>query len=65
MERVATISFPNAMGINPPVVDASALTLYIRYIYFWNLQYMYINNVIVNNLPPSGIGDLDDFGYPV
>jgi hypothetical protein len=53
------------MGINPPVVDASALTLYIRYIYFWNLQYMYINNVIVNNLPPSGIGDLDDFGYPV
>jgi hypothetical protein len=29
-----------------PVVSASALTWFIRYIYYWNLQFL--NNVIIN-----------------
>ena len=33
-------------GIIRPVVSASALTWFIRYIYYWNLQFL--NNVIIN-----------------
>jgi hypothetical protein len=29
-----------------PVANASALTWFIRYIYYWNLQFL--NNVIIN-----------------
>jgi hypothetical protein len=33
-------------GIIHPVVSAKALTWFIRYIYYWNLQFL--NNVIIN-----------------
>jgi hypothetical protein len=33
-------------GIIRPVVSVSALTWVIRYIYYWNLQFL--NNVIIN-----------------
>jgi hypothetical protein len=33
-------------GIIRSVVSASALTRFIRYIYYWNLQFL--NNVIIN-----------------
>ena len=33
-------------GIIRPEVSASALTWFIRYIYYWNLQFL--NNVIIN-----------------
>ena len=47
-----------------PVVSASALTWFIRYIYFWNLQFLH--NVIINKtkvlLPQVEVtlGDLGD-----
>jgi hypothetical protein len=53
-------------GIIRPVVSASGLTWFIRYIYFWNLQFL--NNVIINKtkvLLPQVYVTLADFGYPV
>ena len=35
-----------SQGIIRPVVSASALTWFIRYIYYWNLQFL--NNVSIN-----------------
>jgi hypothetical protein len=47
------------------VLDASALTWFIRYIYYWNLQFL--NNVIIHKtkaLLPQAYVTLADFGYP-
>ena len=44
----------------------SALTWFIRYIYYWNLQFL--NNVIINEtkvLLPQALVTWDDFGSPV
>jgi hypothetical protein len=46
-------------GIIRPVVSASALTWFIRYVYFWNL--LFLNNVIINKtkvLLPRASGTL-------
>jgi hypothetical protein len=53
-------------GIIRPVVGASALTWFIRYIYYWNLQFL--NNLIINKtkvLLPQAEVILAEFGYPV
>ena len=53
-------------GIIHPVVSASALTWFIRYIYYWILQFL--NNVIIIKtkvLHPQAYVTLPDFGYPV
>ena len=45
---------------------ASALTWFIRYIYYWNLQFL--NNVFINKakvLLPKAYVTLDEFGYYV
>ena len=52
-------------GIIRPVVSASALTWFIRYIYYWNLEFL--NNVIIHKtkaLLPRAYVTLADFGYP-
>jgi hypothetical protein len=53
-------------GIIRPVVSASVLTLFIRYIYYWDLHFL--NNIIINKtnvlLPQSWL-TVVDFGYPV
>ena len=44
--------------------DCSVLAPFIRYIYYWNLQF--INNVIITNTKvpiPQAYVTLDDFGY--
>ena len=49
-------------GIIRPVVSASALTWFIRYIYFWKLQFL--NNVIIYKskvILPQSYVILDDF----
>ena len=49
-------------GIIRPVVSASALTWFIRYIYYWNLQFL--NNVIINKtkvLLPQAYVTLADY----
>jgi hypothetical protein len=49
-----------------PEVSASALTWFVRYIYYGNLQFL--NNVIINKtevLLPQAYVTLADFGYPV
>ena len=46
-------------GIIRPVVSASELTWFIRYIYYWNLQFL--NNAIFNQTkgsPSLDTGDL-------
>ena len=53
-------------GIIRLVVSASVLTWFIRYIFYWNLQF--INNVIINKtmvLIPHVYVTLANFGYPV
>jgi len=53
-------------GITRLVVSASVLTWFIRYIFYWNLQF--INNVIINKtmvLIPHVYVTLANFGYPV
>jgi hypothetical protein len=49
-----------------PVVSASELTWFIRYIYYWNWQFW--SNVIIDKtkipLPQEWVA-LVDFGYPV
>jgi hypothetical protein len=49
-------------GIIRPVVSASALTWFIRYIYYWNFQFL--NNVIINKtkvLLPQAYVTLADY----
>ena len=61
-----TGSIPLLAGITRPVVSASALTWFIIYFYYWNLQFL--NNVIINKtkvLLLQAYATLDDFGYPV
>jgi hypothetical protein len=51
-------------GIIRPVVSASALTWYIKYICYWNLDFL--NNVIIIKtkvLLPHAYVHLTDFGY--
>jgi hypothetical protein len=51
-------------GIIRPVVSASALTWFIRYIYYWNLQFL--NNVIINKtkvLLPQAYVTLTDYYF--
>jgi hypothetical protein len=53
-------------GIIRPVVSASVLTLFIRYIYYWDLHFL--NNIIINKtnvLLPQLWLTVVDFGYPV
>ena len=53
-------------GMIRPEVSASALTWFVRYIYYGNLQFL--NNVIINKtevLLPQAYVTLADFGYPV
>ena len=55
-------------GIIRPVVSASALTWFIRYIYYWNCQFL--NNVIINKtkvLLSQAYLTLADllFGFPI
>ena len=55
-----------ANGIILPVVSVSALTLFIRYIRYWNLQFL--NKDIINKtkvLLPQGEVTLADFCDPV
>jgi len=51
-------------GIIRPVVSASTLTWYIRYIYYLNI--LFLNNAIINKnrIHPLGIGDLSRFSPP-
>ena len=52
--------------IIPPVVNASALTLFITYIYYENLQFL--NNVIITKtkvLTPRAYVTFVDFGCPL
>jgi len=48
------------------VVSVSALTWLIRYIYYWNLQFLYTCNVIINKpkLPLQAYVTVADFSYP-
>jgi hypothetical protein len=51
-------------GIIRPVISASALTWFIRYIYYWNLQFL--NNVIINKtkaLLPQAYVTLADYYF--
>ena len=53
-------------GMIHPVVSVSALTRFIRCIYFWNWQFL--NNVTItkaNDPLPQAYMTLSDFGYPV
>ena len=53
-------------GIIRPVVSASAPTWLVRYIYYWNFQFL--NNVIINKtkvLLSQQYETLVEFGYPV
>ena len=53
-------------GIICPVVSASALKWLIRYIYYWNLQFL--NNVTLMEIKvlfPHAYMTLADFGYPI
>ena len=53
-------------GIIRPVVSVSALTWVIRYIYYWNLQFL--NNVIINKtkiLLPQAMVTSEELGYSV
>ena len=53
-------------GIIHLVVSDSILTWFIRYIYYWNLQFL--NHVIINKtkvLLPQTYVTLANFGYPV
>jgi len=55
-----------ADGINRPIVSMSAPTGFIRYICYWNLQFL--NIVIItktNVLLPQEYAILGDLGYPV
>ena len=53
-------------GTIHPVVSASELTWFIRYIYYWKLQFL--TNVILNKtkvLLPQAYVTLADFGDPI
>jgi len=53
-------------GIIRPVVKTLSLPWFIKYIYYWNWQFL--NNVIINKtkvLLPQVQVILADFGYPV
>ena len=51
-------------GITRSVVSVSSLTWLIRYIYYWNLQFL-SNLIIIKTKDSFPSGIVADFGYPV